>query len=52
VKQKRDGCIRKATDAETYGHGRWRLDRSSQPIDVQYYQPPVLDQLALTLFCM
>jgi hypothetical protein len=52
VKQKRAGCIRKATNEETYGHGRWRFRRSDQPIDVQYDQPPVLDQLAITLFCM
>ena len=52
VKQKRAGCIRKATPEETYGHGRWRIDRSSQPIDAQYDQPPVLDQLAITLFSL
>jgi hypothetical protein len=52
VKQKRAGCIRKATPAEVYGHGRWRIARPAQPIDSQYHQPPVLDQLALTLFCM
>jgi hypothetical protein len=52
VKQKRAGCIRKATDAEVYGQGRWRFPRSVLPIDSQYDHPPVLDQLALTLFCM
>jgi hypothetical protein len=52
VKEKRLGCVRKATKAETYGHGRWRVVRSSEPIDVQYDQTPVLDQLAITLFCM
>jgi hypothetical protein len=52
VKKKRADCIRKATIEEVYGHGRWHLVRSSQPIDVQYDQPPVLDQLAITIFSM
>jgi hypothetical protein len=52
VKQKRVGCIRKATSEETYGHGRWRIARSSQPIDSQYDQPPILDQLAISLFSL
>jgi hypothetical protein len=52
VKQKRAGCIRKATPEETYGHGRWRLARSGLPIDSQYDQPPVLDQLAISLFSL
>jgi hypothetical protein len=52
VKQQRPGCMRKATKTETYNHGRWRLARSGQPIDSQYDQPPVLDQLAISLFCL
>jgi hypothetical protein len=52
VKQQRVGCIRKATKSETYGHARWRLARSGQPIDSQYDYPPVLDRLAISLFCM
>ena len=50
VKQKRAGFIRRATPEETHGRGRWRIARSHQPIDVRYDQPPVLDQLAITLF--
>jgi len=52
VKQKRVGCFRKATKPEVYGHARWRLVRASEPIDAQYDHPSVLDQLAITLFCM
>jgi hypothetical protein len=52
VTRQRAGCFRKATKEEVYGHGRWRLARSSEPINDQYTQPPVLDQLALTLYCM
>jgi len=52
VTRHRPGCLRKATKTEVYGHGRWRLARSSEPIDDQYTQPPVLDQLAITLYCM
>jgi hypothetical protein len=52
VTRRRFGCWRKASKAEVYGHGRWRLARSSEPINDQYTQPPVLDQLAITLYCM
>jgi hypothetical protein len=52
VTKLRLGCWRKATKPEVYGHGRWRLARSSEPINDQYTQPPVLDQLAITLYCM
>jgi hypothetical protein len=52
VTRRRAGCWRRATVAEVYGHGRWRLARSSEPINDQYTQPPVLDQLAITLYCM
>jgi hypothetical protein len=52
VTRHRVGCWRKATKEEVYGHGRWRLARSTEPINDQYTQPPVLDQLAITLYCM
>jgi hypothetical protein len=52
VKQKRAGYIRKATSEDIYGHGRWCIGRSNQPIDAQYDQPPVLDQLAINLFSL
>ena len=52
VTRHRPGCLRKATKTEVYGHGRWRLARSSEPIDDQYTQSHVLDQLAITLYCM
>jgi hypothetical protein len=51
VTRHRPGCYRKATKPEIYGHGRWRLTRSSEDIADQYTQDYILDQLAITLYC-
>jgi hypothetical protein len=41
VTRHRSGCFRKATKPEIYGHGRWRLAWSSEPINDQFTQPPI-----------
>lgn len=43
---------RPAYQSEIYAHGRWRLKRSSQPIDKQYEEWPVAARINLTLLCM
>ena len=43
---------RRATRVERYEHGRWRLSRSSEEVDVLYREWTLYERLALTLFCM
>ena len=43
---------RKAPDTWIYEHGRWRLQRSSEPIAVQYREWTLYERLRLTLFSM
>jgi hypothetical protein len=52
VSRKRPGCQRKARPEEVSDHGRWREKLSGMTMPRRYLQAPLLDRLALTLFCM
>ena len=43
--------LRKATKEEVYEHARWRLRRSSEPIDVIYREWTPLDRVKITFYC-
>ena len=51
VSQK-EGNLRYASNEQIYEHGRWRLKRSSEPIDVMYRHWSALDRVKITLLCM
>lgn len=52
VQRKRPGCIRRATPAEIYEHGRWAQKKGSETAIVHYNEMSVEDKLDLTLLCM
>jgi hypothetical protein len=52
VSRKRPGCSRKAAPEEINDHGRWREKLSGMTMSRRYLRSPLLDRLALTLFCM
>jgi hypothetical protein len=52
VSRKREGCLRKATDAEVNEHGRWRQARRSMDMPTAYQEWSALDRLSITLQCM
>ena len=47
----RGGNFRRASDAQVYEHGRWRRNRSSQPIDVLYREWALCDRILITYYC-
>ena len=44
--------FKKASPRQVYEHGRWRLRRSSQAIDIQYDQWTYADRIAISLFSL
>jgi hypothetical protein len=44
------GRFRKATKPQVYEHGRWRLRRSAEDIDIIYRQWTLFERLQLTLY--
>lgn len=52
VSKSRTGAYKKATKAQIYEHGRWRLNRSSEPVDVMYREWTLRDRIKITLYCM
>jgi hypothetical protein len=53
VSRKRPGCSRKAAPEDISDHGRWREKLSGMTMSrCCYLRSPLLDCLALTLFCM
>ena len=54
VSIKRIGSLRKATPEEVDEHGRWRQQNvpGAERMALHYTQRPVLDRVAITLFCM
>ena len=52
VSVRRRCCVRRATTLEVYEHGRWRLKRSTLPMDAMYLQWTLHDRVAITALCM
>ena len=52
VSKRRPFCVRKATDAEVFEHGRWRRTRQSLTMDKAYLEWLICDRTAITLLCM
>ena len=52
VAKKRPGCVRKATPAEVYEHGRWSIRTGTEAAPIHYNEPSVPDKLDITLLCM
>lgn len=52
VSKRRTDGARKVSTAQVYEHGRWRLRRSGEPVDVMYREWTFADRLELTLFSM
>ena len=52
VAKKRPGCVRKATPAEVYEHGRWAIKTGTEAAPIHYNEPSVPDKLDITLLCM
>lgn len=43
--------FKKASKAQTFEHGRWRLKRSAMAIDQQYNEWPYAERILITLLC-
>lgn len=52
VSKRRERCHRKATPDEVKEHGRWKQSRRHMDMPTAYLQWPLIDRIALTLFCM
>ena len=49
---RRIGGTRRATEAEVYEHGRWRVRRNKENMPTLYTEFTLMDRLNLTLLCM
>ena len=52
VQRKRPGCVRRATPAEIYEHGRWSRKSGSETAIIHYHEMSIADKLDLTMLCM